>query len=161
MRKFAASLAAFVAVLAWQTASAQVTQPQAADAMKRLAFLRGDWNCVYQGGPESGQSEHINYSFTPDGRWMIERSDMRGSADSSGVQVWGYDPAQQKLVAHQYTTNGIFTKTVAGWQGNQFVSTRDDNHWQIVLRQDGANAITWIVHPTAVDATPVTEACKR
>lgn len=162
LTRIATVLAACFALALPVIARAQDTTAQSAiDAMKRLAFLNGNWNCTVQGGPWNGQVDHLNYSFSGDGRWLIERSDIKGAPNASAVQVIGYDPAQRKIVAHEYTMSGISTKSVQGWVGNDFTTTRDDNQWQVVLHQNTPSSFAWVIHPTGVGAQPITEACTR
>jgi len=131
-------------------------------AMKKLAFLNGTWNCTIHGGPSNGVVDRLNYSFAADGRWMIERSDIQGAAPAqSSVQVWGYDPAQRGLVGYQFTQTGVATKTVSGWNGDTFTSTRNDTGATVSLKQTGPNAISWIIHSAGTPTSDVTEDCTR
>ncbi|MFN2449601.1 MAG: hypothetical protein ABR508_07400 [Candidatus Baltobacteraceae bacterium] len=144
----------------WTQALAQDAHARTgADAMKRLAFLSGSWTCTMHGGSSEGVVDHLTYSFTADGRWMIERSDVQGG--ESSVQIWGYDPAQRRLIAQQYGPQGVATKTVDGWKQNQFVSRRDDNGATIVLQQSAPNAFSWTVHASAPGQSAVRENCIR
>ena len=161
----ATSRALAAAVLLCATAAPAFAQDaprqQALDAMKKLSFLDGTWNCVMHGGASNGLADKLTYSFAADGRWLIERSDIQGVPAQSSVQIWGYDPAQRGLVAYQYSQAGIATKTVAGWQGDAFVSTRNDNGATVSLKQTGPNAISWIIHPAGTPSQDVTEDCTR
>jgi len=128
--------------------------------MKKLAFLNGSWNCTVHGGESNGMAMHLTYSFTGNGRWLVEQSDVKSAPEWGDVQLWGYDPAQRALVAYQFTQNGIATKTVSGWNGDTFTSTRNDTGATVSLKQTGPNAISWIIH-SAGTPTSVTQDCTR
>jgi hypothetical protein len=132
---------------------------QALDAMKKLSFLDGTWNCVMHGGESNGLTDKLTYSFTADGRWMVERSDVKGG--DSSLQVWGYDPAQRRLTATLYSPRGVTVKNVLGWNGDSFVSQGDVSGAMVTLKQTAPNAITWTFAPADTTQQPVVESCTR
>ena len=141
-------------------AFAQDAQAQtAADAMKKLAFLNGSWNCVMHGGASDGAADKLSYSFTADGRWMIERSDVKGG--DSSVQVWGYDPAQRRITATLYSPRGVTVKNVLGWNNNAFVSQGDVSGATVALKQTAPNAMNWTFTPPDATQAPVVESCTK
>ena len=95
--------------------------------MKRLAFMRGSWNCTVHDGQSNGLVQRTTYSFSSDGLWMTELSYDVGSKNDWETQMWGYDAHAKKLVAYQFTADGVYTKTVTGFIGKNFMSTRNDN----------------------------------
>jgi hypothetical protein len=159
MQKLSILILSAILMLGVTTAAAQ---EDPANAMKRLAFLEGSWHCTIQ-GPRvpKGDIDHLSYEFAPDWSWMIERSNLEENGRRYwSAQLWGFDAAQKKLVAYQFASDGVHTKTVAGWRGSQFVSTRDDNGATVSIKPTSPRAFDWIIEP-ADHSTVVTEVCTR
>ena len=158
MRRF---IAAAISAIVLLPASPAVGQ-QGAAAMHKLAFMQGTWHCVRHGySTVYSPAYYLNYSFSPDGRWMEERS--VGNSESVKdweVQMWGYDVVRRRLTAFRFTSAGVTTKTVAGWQNGVFVSKRDDNGATVSIRRTSARAFNWIVQ-SADKSSTVIEACSR
>ena len=58
---------------------------QRSNAMKKLAFLSGSWNCKVQGKRFSNSDvERLSYQFSPDWFWMIEGSSYGKTATDTG-----------------------------------------------------------------------------
>ncbi len=153
-------LGAFVVVLLGSgTANAQ---EQGSDAIRKLAFLAGSWHCVVQGERvPKGDVEHLSYEFSPDWSWMIERSDLRENGRSFwGAQLWGYDAIHKHLVAYQFSSFGVFTKSVDGWVGGRFQSRSDDNGATVTIVPINKDAFNWVIE-SADHSNVVTEACTR
>ena len=81
---------------------------------------------------QSGPAAMKHLAFTR-GSWMTELSHDAGSKNDWETQMWGYDVHTKKLVAYPFTSNGVYTKTVAEFVGNNFVATRDDNGATVTL----------------------------
>ena len=130
-------------------------------AIQKLSFMKGSWHCVIHGGPSSGKSDNLRYSFLPGGQWMEERGDFYvNGRDEWTIQMWGYDSVARRLVAYQFTPAGAFTKTVDGWVKGVFVSKRDDNGATVIIRPRNKRAFDWVI--TSADKTfTVVEACRR
>lgn len=153
-------LLALIAVASSAPAFAQdAPRHEALEAMKKLSFLDGTWNCVMHGGASNGLADKLTYSFTADGRWLVERSDVKGG--DSSVQVWGYDPAQRRLTATLYSPRGVTVKNVLGWNGDSFVSQGDVSGAMVTLKQTAPNAITWTFAPPDASQQSVVESCTR
>jgi hypothetical protein len=118
-------------------------QPDLA-AIEKLRFLTGAWACTIAGGTSDGLMLQVEYSFSPDGLWMIEVSK---DADTKGgdwqTQLWGYDRRSDKLVAYSFASDGVSTKTVDGWIDGVFRSQRDDNGATVSLRSLGKRSMQW------------------
>ena len=139
-------------------ASAQDQGPQ---AMKKLTFLAGSWNCVIRGGPSNGVRDHLVYEFSPDYLWMIERSNVtEGGQTNWSAQIWGYDAARSSLVAYQFSSGGVSSKTVEGWIDGRFVSKRDDNGSTVSAKPIDAHTFDWVIE-SADGSHVVTEHCSR
>lgn len=134
---------------------------QGASAIRKLSFMQGTWHCVLRGGPNTGFRDTLSYSFSPNGNWMIEQEGgiYRGQRLWS-LQMWGYDPQRQKLVAYQFTNGGVATKSVTGWQNGLFVSQRDDNNATVSIRQHSKRAFDWIIQSPDKSQT-ATQVCTR
>ncbi|MBV9264392.1 MAG: hypothetical protein JO324_08725 [Candidatus Eremiobacteraeota bacterium] len=130
--------------------------------MKRLGFLSGSWSCLIHGkNVPKGDVDHVSYEFSPDWSWMIERSTVRENGhDYWTTQLWGYDAGRKQLVAYQFTPNGVATKTVQGWIGGEFRSTRDDNGATVTVKPVSQNAFDWVIE-SADHSSVVTESCTR
>jgi hypothetical protein len=144
-----------LASLAGTAARAQDSGP---NAMRRLAFLSGSWTCTVRGGASNGSVQDTRYSFSPDGFWMIEVSHDRGSQNDFATQIWGYDATAKKMVAYQFLANGVFTKSVEGWVGENFISHRDDNGATVSVKRTGDSSMQWTVE-SADQSSIVTEDC--
>jgi hypothetical protein len=159
IRCFSFLILPVVLALGARTAAAQ---EDASSAIKRLAFLAGSWTCTIQGpGVPRGDVDQLSYEFAPDWSWMVERSNVSENHGGDwSAQLWGYDAARKQLVAYQFTSSGVHTKTVAGWVGDQFVSTRDDNGARVSVKPISPRAFDWVIE-SADRSTVVTEACTR
>ncbi len=142
--------------------SVALAQDQGSGAIRKLAFLSGSWRCVIQGKEvPSGDVDRVNYEFSPDWSWMIERSDLRENAHRYwSTQRWGYDARSKQLVAYQFTPNGVFTKRVEGWVGGRFQSTRNDTGATVTINPINENAFDWVIE-SADHSNTVTEVCRR
>jgi hypothetical protein len=142
--------------------SGPLASTQDTDAIKKLGFLAGSWHCIIVGAKvPAGDVEHLTYEFAPDWSWMVERSNLIENGHTYwATQLWGYDPSQKKLVAYQFTSKGIFTKTVTGWKADRFVSKRDYDGASVIMRAQSENAFQWIIEGGDYSQA-VTEACKR
>jgi hypothetical protein len=142
--------------------SVALAQDQGSGAIKKLAFLSGSWNCVIRGGAvPKGDVDHLSYTFSPDWSWMIERSDVLENGHHIwSTQLWGDDVRHGRLVAYQFTQNGVFTKSVDGWVGNRFQSKSDDNGATVTINPINKNAFDWVIE-SADHSSIVTEACAR
>lgn len=137
-------------------------QEQGPDSIRKLAFLSGSWQCVIRGTRvPSGDVERLTYEFSPDWSWMIERSDLQENGRRYwGAQLWGYDARRKQLVAYQFSSNGVFTKSVDGWVGGRFQSTRNDDGATVSIVPVNKDAFNWLI--VSADHTyTVTEACIR
>jgi hypothetical protein len=129
--------------------------------MNSLRFLIGKWRCDLIGVGTSGVALDIDYSFSPDGLWMLEVSKDAGTLSRDwAMQVWGYDKNSKKLVAYDFTPRGVFTKSVEGWINGEFVSHRDDNNAAVSLRRLSDAHITWQIS-SANQRSVVTQDCRR
>lgn len=155
-------LAMAFAASSFQQAGAAVQGPSGVQAMKKLAFMAGDWTCTVHGGPGEGSVDHLSYSFTPDWYWMVELSDLhfKGHEQNSSVQVWGWDSSRHKLVAHQFAERGIFTKTVGGWKNGDFVSRNDYNGVLVSIIPHDRSHFDWLIEAPDKSWNYV-EACVR
>jgi hypothetical protein len=137
-------------------------QEQGADAIRKLAFLAGSWHCVIQGAKvPNGDVERLSYEFAPDWSWMIERSDLRENGQEHwGVQLWGYDAQHARLVAYQFNSSGVFTKSVDGWVGGRFHSKRDDSGATVSLVPKNKSAFDWVIE-AADHSYTIREVCAR
>lgn len=144
------------------TGYAQDAQAQGPDAIAKLRFLAGTWTCTFsREGKTFGAIDHPSYRFFGGGHWISERSDLRENGqDESEIQLWGYDDQQHKLVARQFVSGGLYSKTVLGWQNGEFVSRRDDNGAWVSIRPHGARAFDWVIQSSDKSNT-VVEACKK
>jgi hypothetical protein len=155
------ALGVFLSIVAFGgcAASAQEADP---GAIKKLAFLKGSWNCAIS-GPKAppGDVDHLTYEFSPDWTWMIERSNLRENGKVFwSMQVWGYDASRKQLAAYQFEPSGVYTKTVQGWVDGVFVSKRDDNGATVTLKPVSQNAFDWTIE-SADRSYVVTEECIR
>lgn len=157
---FRAFLYAFALTLLGSTTA--IAQEQDLLAIKRLAFLSGSWHCSVQGRQvPHGDVESLTYEFSPDWSWMVERADLRENGKSYwSVQLWGYDARQKRLVANQFTSAGILTKSVDGWIDGRFQSRRDDNGATVTMRPISRSAFDWVIE-SADHSSVVTESCTR
>ena len=149
-----------ILVLCFPFSAAAQTSGQ--DAMEKLAFMAGSWTCAIQ-GPKvpPGDVEHAEYSFSPDWTWMIERADLTEKGRTYwSVQVWGYDLHQRKLVAYRFSSLGVSTKTVTGWDDGQFRSVSDNDGETVSIEPISKNDFNWI-DESADHSWKVTEACRR
>jgi len=139
-----------------------IARGEDAGPIKRLAFLAGSWHCVVHGNHvPTGDVEHVSYEFAPDWFWMIERSELMEKGRLHwGAQLWGYDSRQRKLVAYQFSSAGVFTKTVNGWKGDSFESKRDYDGATVVMRRVSQNAFDWIIE-SPDRSSVITETCTR
>lgn len=139
-----------------------VARGEDADAIRRLSFLAGSWHCVIQGDRvPKGDTERVSYEFATDWSWMIERSELLENGHLHwGAQLWGYDSRQKKLVAYQFSAAGVFTKTVNGWKGDSFESTRDYDGATVIMRPLSQNAFEWVIE-SANGSNLITERCTR
>jgi hypothetical protein len=139
-----------------------IAQEQGVDAIRKLAFLAGSWHCVVQGAKvPSGDAERLSYEFAPDWSWMVERSNLRENGQEHwAVQLWGYDAQRKKLVAYQFNSGGVFTKSVDGWIGGRFQSKRDDSGATVSLVPISKSAFDWVIE-AADNSYTVKEACTR
>lgn len=130
--------------------------------MEKLAFMEGSWTCAIHGTQvPPGDAARATYSFSPDRRWMVERTNLTEKGHMYwSVQVWGYDSHQQRLVAYRFTTQGVTTKTVAGWEGGQFRSVDDGSGEMVSIEPVSKNAFNWI-EEAADHSWTITEACRR
>ena len=158
MKRLTAAGVIAIAFLSLSPAAAQ----QSAAAIHKLAFMQGTWRCVRHGySAVYAPVYYLNYSFSPDGRWMLERSvGTSQSVKDWEVQMWGYDVVRKHLTAYRFTRGGVVTKTVAGWQNGVFVSKRDDNGATVTIRQHSSRAFDWVIQ-SADKSSTVTEACSR
>ena len=130
-------------------------------AMQKLSFLAGSWTCTVKSGVSNGLVLNLNYSFSPDGRWMTEHSeDAETKGGDWATQVWGYDARSDKLVAYQFVASGVFTKTVDGWVDGVFTSHRDDNGATISLKPMGPKTMQWIIE-SADHSSTVKQDCVK
>jgi hypothetical protein len=138
------------------------TQQQAVAALRKLHFMTGSWRCVVHGGLGNGYVSKLSYAFSPDGLWMSESESAASSRypRAWSMQMWGYDALHKSFDAYQFTPQGVFTKTVQGWQNGKFVSTRDDNQAIISIRPGSSRAFEWLIQ-TADKSSTVTETCTR
>lgn len=129
--------------------------------MHRLFFLKGAWVCTLRGGNSNGLVQDATYSFSPDGLWMTERSeDSSARKNDWATQMWGYDVSASRLVAYQFTANGVYTKSVDGWVGGVFRSERDENGAIVSLKPVSARSMQWFVE-SADRSSIVREDCVR
>jgi hypothetical protein len=137
-------------------------QEQGPDAIRKLAFLAGSWHCVVQGAKvPNGDVERVSYEFAPDWSWMIERSDLRENGQEHwGAQLWGYDAQRKQLVAYQFASSGVTTKSVDGWVAGRFQSKRDDNGATVSLVPINKSAFDWVIE-AADHSYTVKEVCAR
>ena len=152
---------ALIAILTVATMSYPASAQEGAGAIRKLLFMKGSWQCVLHGGPSDGFKDTLSYSFSPDATWMLEQES--GSVSGQPIwsaQMWGYDASRHKLVAYQFNTRGVFTKSVSGWQNGLFVSRRDDNHAVVSVRPIGKRAFNWIIAASDKSLT-VVQACRR
>jgi len=155
-RIFAVTIAALLV-----TACAARAQQSDASAMPKLAFLSGTWTCTIRGGPSNGLVQDTTYSFSPDGMWMTELSHDTGTSGADWeTQMWGYDARSHKLVAYQFVSLGVFTKSVDGWVDGAFVSHRDDNGATVSLKPIDGRSFQWIIE-SADHSSIVKEDCAR
>jgi hypothetical protein len=151
-----------LAILMAFSRCAAIAQGQDSEAIRKLAFLSGSWHCTIR-GPRvpSGDVDHVTYEFSPDWKWMIERSDLEENGHTNwSTQLWGYDARRKQLVAYQFSSNGVATKTVDGWVGGVFQSKRDDNGATVTMKPGGQNAFAWVIE-SADHSSVVTEECIR
>ena len=130
--------------------------------MTKLHWIAGSWTCVFVGtNVVHGAPDHPRYRFFGAGLWLEESSDYHeGGKDDSSTQIWGFDPAQKRLVAYQFSPGGVATKSVDGWVNGMFVSHRDDNGATVTIVPKGAKAFDWVI--VSKDQTyTVREECKR
>jgi hypothetical protein len=121
-------------------------QQSDASAMQKLQFLAGSWVCTVKGGRGNGLVLNLDYSFSPDGLWMTEHSeDAETKGGDWATQIWGYDAFSNKLVAYQFVSSGLFTKTVDGWVNGIFTSHRNDNGATVSLKPIDAKSFQWII----------------
>lgn len=149
------------AILAAVTMSYPASAQEGPGAIRKLLFMKGSWQCILHGGPSDGFRDTLTYSFSPDASWMLEQES--GSVSPQPIwsaQMWGYDAARKKLVAYQFNTRSVFTKSVSGWQNGLFVSQRNDNHATISIRPLGKRAFDWIIAAPDKSLT-VIQACRR
>ena len=132
------------------------------DDLSRLKFMQGTWTCpILRDGKPTGITDHLTYRFFAGGQWMAEHDDYHENGqDASSSQMWGYDPHAGKLVAYQFMKQGIFTKTVYGWQSGEFVSRRNDNGAWVSIRPHSERSFDWIIQPADKSST-IVEACTR
>jgi hypothetical protein len=137
-------------------------QEQNFDAIKKLAFLQGSWHCVVQGARvPAGDVDRLSYEFAPDWSWMLERSSLREKGkDYWGVQLWGYDAQRKQLVAYQFNSAGVFTKTVSGWIDGRFVSKRDNDGTMVSILPIGPHSFDWVIE-SPDHSYKATEVCTR
>ena len=149
-------MVAFIASVALMSCAARAAGPE---DIAKLKFMTGTWKCIVHGGPSEGYVSYPTYSFSQDGSWMEERE-----AGKSGtfvdVQMWGYDAGSKRLVAHQFTPDGVFTKSVDGWVDGMFVGHRDDNNATIAVQPKDSKHCTWII-TSADKSSVVKEVCSR
>jgi hypothetical protein len=149
-----------IAALFFATCTASAQSP-GADAIRKLSFLSGKWVCTIAGGISNGEVQDSEYSFSPDSLWMTELSWDAGAAKRYfATQMWGYDASAAKLVAYQFTSNGVFTKTVEGWIDGAFTARRDDNGATVSVKQVGAGSVEWTI-ASADKSSIVKEECVR
>jgi len=160
LRTFLCRLLAVITIVLFVSHAAR-GQDQAGQ-VKRLAFLAGSWRCAVHGpGVPDGIVDELTYTFTPDWSWMIETSHVRQPGkDHWSTQLWGYDARDQRLVAYQFDSTGVSTKTVEGWVEGRFQSRRDDNGSTVVLDPSRGNAFDWTIK-TADGSKVITESCTR
>jgi hypothetical protein len=143
------------------SAGAASAQEAGADAMGKLTFLSGKWNCTIAGGISNGQVQVNDYSFSPDKLWMTELSwDEGADKKNFATQMWGYDAIAGKLVAYQFTPNGVYTKTVDGWIDGAFTARRNDNGATVSVKQVNAESMEWTI-ASADKSSIVKEECVR
>ena len=158
LRRFAPTLGMTV-LLALGIGCAASAQ-QSASAITKLHRMAGAWTCAIVGTNTSGDIEHTS-CFFDGGQWMEEVSMLRERGqDHSSTQIWGYDPKTTRLVAYQFTPDGVATKSVDGWVNGVFVSHRDDNGATVTIVPKGPKAFDWVI--VSKDQTyTVREECKR
>ena len=123
-------------------------QDLSGDTMTKLQYLGGQWSCTVSNEATHKLLERlaIDYSFSPDKLWMIERShDAMDRAKDWALQIWGYDANSSRLVAIQFTKMGVFTKSVEGWHQGAFISKRNDNGATVTLTRPSPNSIRWVI----------------
>ncbi len=128
--------------------------------MQQLAFMRGSWTCTVQNGASTGLVQRVTYSFSSDGLWMTELSHDAGSKNDWETQMWGYDAHAKKLVAYQFTPDGVYTKSVKGFVGKNFVATRNDDGATVSIVPLTSKRIDWVI-TSADHSTVVKEHCVR
>jgi hypothetical protein len=155
-----AALLLFIFLNLAQVASLADESPT--EVMRKVQFLAGVWACTLERGTSSGPTQKVSYSFSPDGVWMSEVSQVTSPAQNDwAIQLWGYDSNSKKLVAYNFGPNGVTTKTVDGWVEGDFVSHRDDNGLVVLLRPSDKNSMEWIVQSPSRASTLVSESCTR
>ena len=146
----AAALAA--AAVFFGTSAAQA---QASDAIQRLRFLAGTWHC--SGAQPNGlqYTATRTYSFPTSGPWMQEvftTQNVGGGAPVTGIEMWG------SQTAYVFMPNGVETKRVVGWNGNNFL-VRSENPKYTQALYGNAQSIEWTMgYP---NGSSIVETCKR
>lgn len=150
-----------IAIIILSTGHA-IAAEQGTDAVKALGFLSGSWHCNVEGkNVPTGTIDHLSYEFAPDWSWMLERSNLRQNGRTYwSAQLWGYDVRQKRLVAYQFTSDGVATKTVDGWARDRFQSHRDDNGAIVSVERVNSHAFNWVIE-TADRSNVVKEVCRR
>jgi hypothetical protein len=154
---------AVAAAMVFLLLTACIARAQESDlaAMRKLMFLSGSWTCTVKGGDSSGLRQTVRHTFSPDGLWMTELSQDSGTkSDDWATQMWGYDAHVGKLVAYNFGSNGVFTKSVDGWVNGVFTSRRDDNGTTVSLRPVDARSIEWLIE-SADHSHALREECLR
>jgi hypothetical protein len=159
LSRYVLAICSTVAISGGRVALAQDLGPE---AIRRLAFLSGSWHCVIRGtAVPKGDSDNLSYAFSQDWFWMIERSDLIENGHHNwSTQLWGYDAPNKRLVAYQFTPNGVFTKSVAGWVEGRFQSRRDDSGATVTIEPINKSSFNWVIE-SADHSNIVTEACTR
>jgi hypothetical protein len=132
--------------LATSMTCATSAQQSDATAIRKLSFLEGRWLCTIRSGTSDGLKQDVKYSFSPDKLWMTEVSQDSGTGGNDwATQMWGYDARTQRLVAYNFASNGVLTKSVDGWVDGRFQSRRDDNGAIVSVKAVGSSAVRWTV----------------
>lgn len=137
-------------------ANAGMVRAQQDDTIQRLRFLTGTWHCTgTMPGPAGTQyTATRTYLFPTTGPWMQEIVAMQpsGAESQTFMQMWG---AQ---TAYAFMPDGVQTKRVTGWRGNNFLARSDNPSYTLAL-YGNARSIEWTTgYPNGSSSV---ETCKR
>lgn len=151
-----AALAAAVFMVGAGAAHAQ----QNSDAIERLRFLSGSWQCTGALPNGTQYTATRTYAFPSGSPWMQETimTQTGSAAPATSIQFWGYDRSSGKLAAYLFSPDGVTTKSVVGWNGNNFLARGSDPKTTVALFGN-AQSMEWTTGYS--DGSSTVETCKR